>query len=34
MRDWVNKNLVYQPVATVSYPAMVYIIVLPRIGPS
>ena len=34
MRDWVNKFLVYQPIATVSYPAMVHRIVLPGIGPS
>ena len=34
MRDWVNKCLVYQPIATVSYPAMVHRTVLPGIGPS
>ena len=34
MRDWVNKYLVYQPIATVSYPAMVHRIGLPGIGPS
>ena len=34
MRDWVNKDLVYQPIATVSYLAMVHRIVLPGIGPS
>ena len=32
--DWVNKYLVYQPIATVSYPAMVHRTVLPGIGSS
>ena len=34
MRDWLNKYLVYQPIATVSYLAMVHRTVLPGIGPS
>ena len=34
MRDWVNKYLVYQPIATMSYPTMVHRTVLPGIGPS